>query len=460
MRAKKVNRPIFWLSLSAYQSLGALELFTRGVLEGTLEVVCLYRDPGLSWLRSQGINVFSLEEKLGSSRIPHNTGHLLAHPLVLKHIKKQSKGAQPAIAYFKPSPKIDKIIKENGWLGIGNSSLLNKKFEDKVAFYRLLKKNNLPAVEGEIVCPTNDWLKAVVGKFGFPLVVSQSRGWAGKGSLLVKNEKELLALAETFSGGRELLVSRFVEGTTLINNACAFLSGKVVLSPPAIQISGISLLSSNPLSTCGRQWPAQGISEKTLREISKVTVEVGRLMLKSGYRGYFGLDFILEKGSNRLYLLECNPRLTASFVFYNWLELEAGIFPLLAGHILSFLTPEDHSFLFKTPLSGLVDKIVGGELVQRNIFPSGVTIPQNMKSGFYDYEGKLVSNDPFLKNEGSGVIFFTREHSIKTNDEVFRIMSQRAVFDPKEKRLVKGVNRLRTILLEKISLFPTQDEKS
>jgi hypothetical protein len=450
VRTRKIAQPVFWLGLSAYQSLGCLELFTRGVLAGDLQVVCLYYDPGLFWLRNKGVNVFSLEEKLGKSGVPHNTGHLLAHPLVQDYIKRRSKGQQPAIIYFKPSPKIDKIIRENGWLGIGNSSLLNRKFEDKINFYQLLKKNNLPTIEGEIVHSTKSNLKAVSNKLGFPLVISRNRGWAGKGSVFIKDEKELLENIEKTDNGQRVLVSRFVRGLTLINNACVLTSGEVMVSPPAIQISGISSLSGNPLSTCGRQWPACSVSKDRLEKMSEITTKVGKLMFRSGYRGYFGLDFILEEGNGRLSLLECNPRLTASFNFYNWLELKTNTFPLLAQHILSFVAPEDKLPFLKTSLSGLADEIVGGELVQRNNFSSELTIPKEIKSGFYHYEGKFVSGNPFLNNQGSGVIFFTRGHPIKTNDEVFRIMSKKAVFDPEKKRLIKKINQLRVALVKAI----------
>lgn len=453
MRKIKLGCSVFWISLGVYQSLGFVDLF-ENVFEGKLYVICLYKDPWTSYLRRKGVNVFSLEEEIGHSLLPHNSGHLLSHPKVLEYIKSHSLKREAAIAYFKPSPKIDRIVEKFGWLRIGNSSRLNKMLEDKLSFWQLFKAQGLPLIKRRVV--PSQKLKKVADKIGFPLVISKRRGWAGKGSFLLRTNQELLELKGKLGESR-VLVSPFIEGITLINNACVLPSGKVVASPPAVQISGVKHLSSNPLSSCGRQWPAE-LDEKKEEEIKNLTQRVGELMWEKGYRGYFGLDFILEKHTGKIYLVECNPRLTASFVFYNYLESKAGTFPLLAQHVLSFIKERvDLDSLSRfwsrrslSSSSGNLSNIKGGEVIQRNIYSQSLLIPEELKSGFYNHKGRFVSDNPFLEKRGVGVVYTTRGHPIKKEEEVFRIIAHHQVFNTQNKSLSRKVQKLREKIIGRI----------
>ena len=60
-------------------------------------------------------------------------------------------------------------------------------------------------------------------------------------------------------------------------------------------------------------------------------------MSVSDFRGFFGIDFLLEEGSSRIFITEINARLTASSSFYTKLERTADSIPLLAYHYGAFL---------------------------------------------------------------------------------------------------------------------------
>lgn len=299
-------------------------------------IICTYSDPLIPILRHQGANIFCLNERIESVVSFNNSGKLLEHPLVFDYIKKNSKSTPYIyITVFKPSLKTDLICRRMGYKLLVNSRELNDKFEDKINFWQLTRKYfseySIPAVTG-ILGKLN--LTGLKNQLGLPLVIQFSHGWAGKTTFFIQNEAEFKSLTQKYPF-TNVKVTKYIEGFTVLNNACIY-KDQILISPPAIQISNIEKLQEGRAVTCGRQWPVKFISEKEIGIIETITSKVGLLMKETGFKGYFGLDFLVGKG-NEIYLSEDNARFTASAPFYTKLELGLGYIPLFAYHLFSFL---------------------------------------------------------------------------------------------------------------------------
>lgn len=61
-------------------------------------------------------------------------------------------------------------------------------------------------------------------------------------------------------------------------------------------------------------------------------------MQSKGYRGMFGIDFLIK--NDEFYLIEVNARQTASVPFYTYLQLDLGQIPLSLIHLAQFLNIE------------------------------------------------------------------------------------------------------------------------
>lgn len=299
-------------------------------------IVCSYFDPIIPILRKQGNKIFCLQEKMEDNYIPiENTGKLLENPLVLEHIGNTSK-VTPSIFYFKPSIKIDLLLKQLGFNRIGNQNELNEEFENKIAAYHLFGKHFPEAnIEGEINIIGNLDFQTVVKKYSLPFVLQFSHGWAGKTTYFIINEKQLQSLQNKFPQTKVKL-TRYIKGFTVLNNCCLFQQSFLV-SPPAIQINGINDLCTNPAVTCGRQWPVQFLSKSQTDVINGISHKVGKIMHGVGYAGFFGIDFLIEEETGKIYISEINARLTASSSFYTRLEMGVGIIPLVIYHMAGFL---------------------------------------------------------------------------------------------------------------------------
>ena len=96
------------------------------------------------------------------------------------------------------------------------------------------------------------------------------------------------------------MLSRYCH-SPFVSNACIF-KDQVLQSPPALQINCPNKdFSSLPLATCGRQWGSTGLNKTQTNIIQQITQNIGKIMNKQGYKGYFGLDFLVEEKTGEVY---------------------------------------------------------------------------------------------------------------------------------------------------------------
>lgn len=412
---ERITSPIFYVTNDVAKGLGLEELLPN------YHIVCIDDHPLIDYLIESGVNVFCLEREIGRKNIIfRSSGKLLENPLVKRYIKDKAGKDAPWIMYFKPSAKIDNIRQKQGYRRIGNDTRINRIFEDKISFYRLCQKWDLPVPPGEITDLTKTSYSILKKKYGENLVVQSGRGWAGSTTYFVDNQREFNIIKEKF-GSRVVKITKYVEGKTLLNNCCVT-RRKILVGPPAEQIAAIPGFTAKKGGTCGRSWPA-GIDKKRYRDIEMFSKKIGEKMRKRGYFGYFGLDFLVERKTGTIYVSENNARLTASVPFYSKLEIKAERTPLLGHHVLTFLKKATKRQSYKAT------KMVGSEVVVRNdkkepvlakgSFESGVYRIENRRLKFvrkaYDIEGVRAKNEFFLTTAAKGRIVNPEMEMVRLN---------------------------------------------
>lgn len=311
--------------------------------------------------RSDNINSsdFCLEDN-GVDLVEKNSGRLLSEPKVIEFIKNTAKDKQIVIIPFKPSSKIDIICKKNNWLKVSNPSSINRLLEDKIKFVSICEENNIPIIPNKICELTKENFQKVQSQLGQNLVIQTHFGWAGNSthfaSYWVDIENKIVQ-------NSIVKISPLLDGYSLLNNCCLTKNG-LIQSPPAVQYTGLSGLTTNMFATVGRQWPSQAPSS-VQEKIKNITGNFSEVLKKYQYQGFFGLDFFVDQFEN-VYLLECNPRLTASFAFYTQVEIKANINPLFFYHLAEFLDI-DYSIDIDSEQSRFYNKnIVGSEITKKN----------------------------------------------------------------------------------------------
>lgn len=410
-RQQFVNEDIFFVTPDVKRGLGFAGILPK------YHIICTDIDPIIPILRNQGTKIFCLEEigGLDTGRI-RNSGKLLETPQALEYIKRNSKST-PKVMYFKPSLKLDLTITKNHLMPIGNNSNLNEQFEDKINFCQLAKHNFpeylMPSMTGII---GNLNFLELTKKFELPFVLQFGQGWAGNTTFTVKNEKEFTSLVQRFPQ-TNVKISKFVEGFAILNNCCIY-TGKVMISDPAVQIDSIPNLCEKPEVTCGRQWPAKFINQDQIDQIRKISRIIGNMMNGNGFRGFFGIDFLIEKRSGQIYVSEINARLTASSAFFTLLEIGTESIPLMAYHLADFIgvtlgdKPEGidiigSQIIFRKPysVSNLGDNLYGvfNYIIDKPIIIRKDYCPQNLNNYEYIFMGRkslsVKPDDEFARIE-------------------------------------------------------------
>lgn len=390
---KKIIEPIFYVTNDVGRGIGLENLLPN------YHIVCLDDHPLIDILQRNGVSVFCLERSVGKKNVlARVSGNILAQPAALAFIKEKAGGKTPQILFFKPQKKIEILAREHHFNLLGNSVELNRLFEDKVAFFEFCQKRGIQTVPGEIVDLGSLDFEEMVRRFGEILAIQFGRGWAGSSTFFIKSEGELGRLKENF-GSLRVKIGRFVKGITILNNAVV-LGNNVLVGRPALQIKSHPLLTAAPAGTGGRRWPAPLTAEQE-KEIKTITEKIGQLMAQEGYRGFFGLDFLIDEASGEIFVSENNARLTASVPFYTKRELAIEAFPLLAYHVLSFMEPEVKVGDWEAPA------VEGSEVVLRNTTGSAVAILEALPTGVYRSPLELIKEDYFLSGNNQDEFWLT-----------------------------------------------------
>ena len=119
------------------------------------------------------------------------------------------------------------------------------------------------------------------------------------------------------------------------------------------------------------------------RKIEEFTLKIGEWIAEAGYRGIYGVDFIVHE--NEPYALELNPRVLGTTQLMTELEEIHGDAPTTTyWHLAEFLKPGDALDAHQDLLAELGRPDLSGfQLLIRNTSPSRVRIGSSLEPGIY-----------------------------------------------------------------------------
>ena len=317
---KEIKDPIFYVANNSDKGVGLEKIIAN------YHIVCIDYFDEVEYLRKAGINVFCLEKQKNKQNIIfRNTGLLMKEKEVIDYIE-QNSGKKANILIFKPSLMIEKACRKNNWRLLNNPYHDSEKFENKLNFYKIARSLGLliPRTEELAIDKiTYSDLKKNYSDF----VIQLGKGFAGITTFFIKSEEDYLRFKKR-NKSSVVKVSEFIRGLPLTINACVTKHG-IVIGAPCYQITGESICTNSPSTTCGNDWKIYNEKLKiTYLSIAEITKKVGEYLKANGYKGIFGLDLIFEPVTGKIYLIECNPRLIASIPAATKLEIAAGKIPL------------------------------------------------------------------------------------------------------------------------------------
>lgn len=386
----------------------------RGLgLENILEnfhIVCIDDNPIIDLIKIKGGKVFCLERELQKlNPIFRNSNKLLQQDIVQKYIAENTpKNEKPKVMFFKIAPNLERTCEELGYKILNTTSALNRKFENKISQYEVLKdsKVNFPKTKITTLGDANyEDLFEELGNFA----VQYERGHTGSGTVFIKNKEDFEKEKAKFPK-RTARISSLIEGSAWTLNACITRFG-ILYGGLSLQITGISKCTRKEGATVGNDWNfSEKLSNETKIEIERITKTVGEKMREDGFKGLFGLDFVIDK-KGIVYLIEINARQPASTGIHTKLMVKQKQIPLQAFHIAEFLfenNEEYFQFLNQNFGQNLTDDTISAfinlqnksavtptnaaQIIMRNTAKEKALINGSMQPGLYLFGGDLHSN--------------------------------------------------------------------
>ena len=447
----QLKTPIFGAGVYAFNRLGLESVYSGYrilALRYSLDTKLIEKD----------VEVLSLEKGMKTKHIdePRNSTTVLNHPKTRAYLKNFD---EPAIVVYKPSEKMEQICQENNWQLLNNPSSFGKNLlENKVKFRRILKDLGVAVPPGKIASFKELHCGHLMNKYGLPFVIQHPSKGGGKGTFFINNQNDFDAAKENLSQKwdeednketsppEEVVVAQFIQGPSPSMTACVTKDG-ILSTNLQYQMIGFPELYNSEKGSglfCGHDWTASRISEQVGQEAYDYAERIGQHFKQLGYRGIFGLDFILDQKRQKLYVVECNPRFLGSYPVINMAQLLNQEPPLFAFHVLEFLGQNDYQIDIASVNALIRKEKQGAQMILHNLTAKWARNHRQLKAGVYRMSGEkikylrpgydlkhLKETDEFLLADG---VPFKRSH-FSPNRRLCRILTLHQCLDESYKSL-------------------------
>lgn len=474
---RQVKNPIFGAGVYAFDRLGPEKIIDNYrilSLRYTLDTQIIEKE----------IETFSLEKGMGTEHIlePRNATTILKLPQTKKYLDKFK---NPAIIVLKASSKMEKICRENNWKLIANPTSFGKKMlENKVNFRRILEQIKVAVPPGEIASVNELDYENLLEKYGLPFVVQHSTKGGGKGTFFINNQEDFDRASRKLKGKwhaeeseideelkyeavPEAIVAQYVQGSSPSITGCVTKHGILSTNLQHQVIDAPELYNSERGSGlfCGHDWTSSRFSGEINQQAEQAVEKIGCHFKKMGYRGIFGIDFVLDGKTKKLYVVECNPRLLGSFPTINMVQ-ELNDEPLIIGfHILEFLDIDYPIDVEQVNSLMRQNNKIGAQIIPHNLTGRWARNHKQIKAGVFKlkkdqleylrpgYDLKhLKSKEEFVLTDGIQI----EKSPFSPNRRLGRVLTLDKVLDNSGKELNSWAKQIALSMHQALDLRPVK----
>lgn len=241
-----------------------------------------------------------------------------------------------ALVPYRPSRFLSSLwfARQDRCLNLGLFGAHQSAFEHKPWVESSLRRAGVPGLDWVYVADEEQLAARDFLRHG-PIVLRRSRSSGGEGMAKVSSSDELVQQwphdVESF-----VSVSRYVHDGMPVNVGGTVWSDGVTVHHASVQLIGIRACGQRPFGYCGNDFAAAAeLPDIILDQIEDRTRRIGRWLGGYGYRGTFGVDFLVKDG--QALFTEVNPRFQGSSAASSRLSVEAGQPCLLLEHVAASL---------------------------------------------------------------------------------------------------------------------------
>ncbi len=262
--------------------------------------------------------------------------YLLQNKEVQDYIK--GRGGKPKAVFLMFDQETEKLAKELGMDVWFPKARLRSKLDNKIETVRIGNKAGVPSVPNLLTkLESYEELqeKCKKGGLGNDLVLQSAYGDSGHTTFFISNEREWNRHAGEIVGQGEIKVMKRINCRQAAVEACTTKAGTIV-GPLMTEIVGFKELTPYKGGWAGNEIFASSFTPKIRQKARDLTFKFGEQLRKEGYRGYFELDFLIDKKTNDIWLGELNPRVTGASSMTNHAAFAHADAPLFLFHLLEF----------------------------------------------------------------------------------------------------------------------------
>lgn len=278
------------------------------------------------------------------SEMPHDefqsiediNNYLLQHKEVVDYV--MSRGGKPKFVFLMFDEKTERLVKALGGELWFPKASLRTKMDNKIETVRVGNKAQVPSVPNALAEVTSyENLQKMCRKAGIgdDLVLQSAFGDSGHTTFFISSEADFRKHEHEIIGEGEIKIMKRIDCRGSAIEACATSEGTIV-GPLMTELVGFKELTPYRGGWCGNEIFATAFAPKTRQKARELTFGFGEQLRKEGYRGYFELDFLIEKKSDEIWLGELNPRITGASSMTNHAAFAHADAPLFLFHLLEF----------------------------------------------------------------------------------------------------------------------------
>ena len=279
------------------------------------------------------------------SEVPHDefqsiediNNYLLQHKEVIDYVEKRG-GKKPKFVFLMFDAKTEKLAREIGGEVWFPKAKLRTKCDNKIETVRIGNKAGVPSVPNTLSeVRSYKHLRELCEKagIGHDLVLQSAFGDSGHTTFFIKSEADFRKHEHEIVGEGEIKIMKRIDCRGSAIEACATKQGTIV-GPLMTELVGFKELTPYRGGWCGNEIFATAFPPKTRQKARELTFRFGEQLRKEGYRGYFELDFLIDKKTGDIWLGELNPRITGASSMTNHAAFAHADAPLFLFHLLEF----------------------------------------------------------------------------------------------------------------------------
>jgi acetyl-CoA carboxylase biotin carboxylase subunit len=268
-----------------------------------IESVAVYSDADRA-----ALHVRNADYAVGVGPAPARESYLNVERILEAAKATGADAVHPGYGFFSENAGFARAVADAGLVWIGPPPTAIEKMGDKVEARKLMAAAGVPLVPGSPgTLETEEEVRAVAHKIGFPIMLKAAAGGGGKGMRLVENDKDLASAVRTVASEAK---SSFGDGRFYIE--------KFVKRPRHIEVQVFADQMGETVHVFERECSIQRRNQKVVEESPSpfITPEMRRAMgevaVKAAravnYVGAGTIEFLADADRN-FYFLEMNTRI-------------------------------------------------------------------------------------------------------------------------------------------------------